>query len=145
MLLPMSVVPSSLLLSGIPLYRLLFSFAKSCPTLLRPQGLGPSRLLCPWDFPAKNTGLGCHFLLQGIFPTERLNSSVCISRTAGRFFCHGGSPLYEYILLFFNPFSRLPVAQTITRLPPMRKTRLQSPGREDPLEKEMATHSSTLA
>ena len=25
----------------------------------------PARLLCPWDIPDKNTGLGCHFLLQG--------------------------------------------------------------------------------
>ena len=24
---------------------------------------------CPWDSPGKNTGMGCHFLLQGIFPT----------------------------------------------------------------------------
>ena len=24
-------------------------------------------LLCPWNFPGKNTGVGCHFLLQGIF------------------------------------------------------------------------------
>ena len=28
------------------------------------------RLLCPWDIPGKNTGVGCHFLLQGIFPTQ---------------------------------------------------------------------------
>ena len=28
-----------------------------------------SRLLCPWDSPGKNTGVGCHFLLQEIFPT----------------------------------------------------------------------------
>ena len=28
---------------------------------------------CPWDFPGKNTGVGCHFLLQGIFPTQGLN------------------------------------------------------------------------
>ena len=28
------------------------------------------RLLCPWDFPGKNTGVGYHFLLQGIFPTQ---------------------------------------------------------------------------
>ena len=27
-------------------------------------------LLCPWDSPSKNTGVGCHFLLQGIFPTR---------------------------------------------------------------------------
>ena len=31
------------------------------------------RLLCPWDFPSKNTGVGCRFLLQGIFPTQGLN------------------------------------------------------------------------
>ena len=30
-------------------------------------------LLCPWDFPGKNTGLGCHFLLQGIVPTQGSN------------------------------------------------------------------------
>jgi len=28
---------------------------------------------CPRDFPGKNTGVGCHFLLQGIFPTQGLN------------------------------------------------------------------------
>ena len=31
------------------------------------------RLLCPWDFPVKNIGVGCHFLIQGIFPTQGLN------------------------------------------------------------------------
>ena len=30
-------------------------------------------LLCPWDSPGKNTGLGCHSLLQGIFMTQGLN------------------------------------------------------------------------
>ena len=29
----------------------------------------PPRLLCPWDSPGKNTGVGCHVLLQGIFLT----------------------------------------------------------------------------
>ena len=33
----------------------------------------PARLLYPWDFPGKITGVGCHFLLQGIFPTQGLN------------------------------------------------------------------------
>ena len=37
------------------------------------------------------------------------------------------------------------VAQTVKRLPPMQETRVRSLGQEDPLEKEMATHSSTLA
>ena len=37
------------------------------------------------------------------------------------------------------------MAQTVKRLPAMRETRVQFLGREDPLEKEMAIHSSTLA
>ena len=40
---------------------------------LWPHGLQPTRLLCSWNSPAKNTGVGCHFLLQGIFLTQRLN------------------------------------------------------------------------
>ena len=35
---------------------------------LWPRGLWLARLLCPWNFPGKNTGVGFHFLLQGIFP-----------------------------------------------------------------------------
>ena len=30
----------------------------------------PAKLLCPWDFPSKNSGVGCHFLLQEIFSTQ---------------------------------------------------------------------------
>ena len=40
---------------------------------LRPRGLWPARLLCPWDSPGKDTGVGCHALLQGLFPTQGLN------------------------------------------------------------------------
>ena len=40
---------------------------------LQPHGLHPARLLCPWDIPGKDTGLGCHFFLQGMFQTQRLN------------------------------------------------------------------------
>ena len=44
------------------------------------------------------------------------------------------------------PFIRASlIAQTVKRLPTMRETRVRSLGREDPLEKEMATHSSILA
>ena len=41
-----------------------------------PHGLRPTRLLRPWDFPGKGTGVGCHFLLQGVFPTRGLNPSL---------------------------------------------------------------------
>ena len=40
---------------------------------LQPHGPQSTRFLCPWDAPGKNTGVGCHFLLQGIFPTQRSN------------------------------------------------------------------------
>ena len=36
---------------------------RSCLTL-RPHRQQPTRLLCPWESPGKNTGVGCHFLLQ---------------------------------------------------------------------------------
>ena len=39
----------------------------------QPHGLYPTRLFHPWDFPGKSTGVGCYFLLQGIFPTQGSN------------------------------------------------------------------------
>ena len=44
------------------------------------HGLWPTRLLCPWDFPGKNTGMGCHFLLQGIFLIQGSNLSLLLGR-----------------------------------------------------------------
>ena len=43
---------------------------------LGPHGLWPTRLLCPSDFSGKDNGVGCHFLLQGIFPTQGLNLAL---------------------------------------------------------------------
>ena len=37
---------------------------------VRPRGLQPTRLLCLWDSSGKNIGVGCHDLLQGIFPIQ---------------------------------------------------------------------------
>ena len=50
---------------------------------LGPHGLYPTRPLCPWDFPGKNTGVGKHSLLQGIFPSQGSNPVSCIE---GAFF-----------------------------------------------------------
>ena len=45
-----------------------------CPTLCDPTDYSsPTRLLYPWDSPGKNTGVGCHALVQGIFPTQGSN------------------------------------------------------------------------
>jgi len=50
---------------------------QSHPTLCDPMDcMQPTRLLCPWDTPGKNTGVGCHFLLQGIFLTKGLNPGL---------------------------------------------------------------------
>ena len=51
---------------------------------------------CPWDFPGKNNGLGCHFLLQRIFPTQILNP----------YFLHCRGSLYHWAtkkLYFLGP------------------------------------------
>ena len=40
---------------------------------VQPHGLQPTSLLCPWNSPGKNTGVGSHSLLQGIFLTQGLN------------------------------------------------------------------------
>ena len=47
--------------------------AKSCPTLWDSLNHKSARLFCPWDFLGQNTGVGCHFLLRGIFPTQGSN------------------------------------------------------------------------
>ena len=41
---------------------------------LQPHELLSARLLCPWDFLGKNTGVGCHFLLQGNLPDPRIET-----------------------------------------------------------------------
>ena len=47
--------------------------AQSCPTLCNAMDCSLPDSSCPWDSPGKNTGVGCHFLLQGSFPTQGLN------------------------------------------------------------------------
>ena len=51
-------------------------------------------LLCPWDFPDKNTGVGCHSLIQGIFLTQGLKTNS--PALVGRFFTTKpqGNPFY---------------------------------------------------
>ena len=51
-----------------------FSITQSCLTVHCPMDY--SLTGCPWNFPGKNTGVGCHFLLQGIFLTQGLNPGL---------------------------------------------------------------------
>ena len=50
----------------------------------RHHGLQPTRLLCLWNSPGKTTGVGGHFLLQGIFLTQGLNPCLLVSYTGRR-------------------------------------------------------------
>ena len=85
---------------------------------LRPHGLYPTRLLCPWNSPGKNTGVGCYALLQETFLTQGSNLELLHCRTI--------------------------LAQTVQSAP-VQETQVRSLGWEDLLEKRMATCSSVLA
>ena len=62
--------------------------AQSCPTLCDPMD---TRLLHPWDFLGKSTGVGCHFFLQGIFPTQGSNPGLLHCRQTFYRLSHQGS------------------------------------------------------
>ena len=62
---------------------------------LRPYGLQSARLLCPWDSPGKKTGVGCHALFQGIFPTQGSNPGLLHCRWILYCLNHQGSPPYH--------------------------------------------------
>ena len=108
---------------------------------LRPQGLQLARLLCPWGFPGKNTGVGCHFLHQGIFLTQRSNPyhlSFPHWQVDSLPLALPGKP--NNFLLWASL-----VAQLVKNPPAMRETWVRSLSQEDPLKEKMATHSSILA
>ena len=68
--------------------------AESCPTLWS-RGLWSARLLCQWDSLAENTGVGCHFLFVGIFPTQGSNPRLlCLLhwQVGSLLLCYLGSP-----------------------------------------------------
>ena len=54
-----------------------------------------ARLLCPWDFPSKHTGVGCCCLLQGIFPTQGLNQHLLHLQADSLPLIHQGSSTME--------------------------------------------------
>ena len=74
------------------------------PDSLWPQGLQLTRLLCPWDFPGNDTGVGCHFLLQGIFPTQGSNPGLLHCRQILYRVSYKGSP-YICVRIQYLSFS----------------------------------------
>ena len=67
---------------------------------LWPYGLKPARFLCPWDFPGKNIGVGCHFLHQRIFSTQGLNPCLLHWQTVSLLLSHQGNP--HLVILFYQ-------------------------------------------
>ena len=81
-----------------------------CPTL-RPHGLQPTRLLRPWDSPGKNTGVGCHFLLQCTkVKIESEVAQLCLTLSDPIDFSLPGSSIHgifqarvlEWVAIFFS-------------------------------------------
>ena len=60
----------------------------------QPHGRWPPSLLCPWDSPGRNTGVGSHFLLQAIFPSQGSNLGLVHCRQTLDRLSHQGSPLW---------------------------------------------------
>ena len=58
---------------------------------LWPHGLYPASLLCPWNSPGKNTSVGSHSLLQGLFPTQGSNPGLLHCRKVLYHLSHQGS------------------------------------------------------
>ena len=75
---------------------------------LQPHGLQPTRLLCPWDFTDKDTGVSCHFLLQGIFPTQGSNLGLLRCRQILYQLSYKGSPIVSWfsVTSLLSPGSR---------------------------------------
>ena len=128
---------------------------------LRPHGLQLTRLPCPWNFPGKITGVGCHFLFQGIFLTQGSNPHLWhLLHWQTNFFLPTVSPgtpvanmkgqlhMAPPLDLLLNFSIRLKllwvslVAQPVKNPSAVQENWVQSVCREKPLEKEMATPSS---
>ena len=72
---------------------------------LRPYGQSPTRLFCPWDSPGKNTGVGCHALLRGTFPTQGWNPRLlCLLHWQASSLSLAPPGKLEYQVLISNKF-----------------------------------------
>ena len=96
-----------------------------CLTLCDPMDYSLTRFLHPWDFPGKNTGVGCHFLLQEIFPTQGLNPGLLHCRQTFYRLSHQGRPKMAKATTNFQIPSwkacfaaRIPVAGRMGRFQP---------------------------
>ena len=79
--------------------------AQSCLTLCNPMDCSPPGSSVHGDSPGKNTGVGCHALLQGIFPIQGSKPGLPHCRQIFYHLSHQGSPyIHIYILILFRFF-----------------------------------------
>ena len=110
--------------------------------ILKPHELQPTRLLCPRYSPGKNTGVGCHCLLQDIFPTQELNMSLLhlllwqedslpLSHLETPFFIYHFSSVVQVIsdsLRPYGPCGSTPGFPVHHQLPELAQTHIHSVG-----------------
>ena len=94
----------------------------SCLTLYNPMDYSLPGTSVRGDSPGKNTKMGCHVLLQGIFPTQGLNPGLPHCRQIPYCLSHQGSPkVILLLLLLLSRFSRVRLCATPqTRRQPTR-------------------------
>ena len=99
--------------------------AQSCPTLCNPMD-------CPWNSPGQKSGVGSLSLLQGIFPTQRLNPGLPHCRQILYCLSHQGSPrILEWVAYPFSGGSSQP--RNRTGSPALEADSLPSEPPEKPL------------
>ena len=80
-----------------------------CDTFVTPC---TARFLCPWNFPGKNTGVGCHFFLQGVFLTQESNLCLLcllLCRWILYYWATREAPNLHFRVSFFNSVSSVPL------------------------------------
>ena len=142
---------------------------QSCPTLCHPTDCSPRGSSVHRDSPGKNTGVDCHALLKWIFPAQGSNPHLLHLphwQVSYLPLAPPGKPkmvwslrkkkdwqvntwpsnfTFRYLTHRMKTYGASPSGSEIKNLPAMQETWVQVLGWEDPLEKEMATHSSILA
>ena len=115
-------------------------YTQSCLTLWDPTDCSPPGSSIHGDSPGKNTGVGCHALLQEIVPIQGLNPGLPHCKREKSRWCMGLSKgqlwLRRNIPFLLNP---------VTLVTQMVKYLRLIPGWEDPLQEGTVTHSSILA
>ena len=87
LLIPMSLFQSEVKVKSVSRVRLF-----ATPWTVEPGRIFLASLPLAWDFPGKNTGVGCHFHLQGIFPIQGSNPGLLHCRQTLSCLSHQGSP-----------------------------------------------------